>query len=84
MEKDITVYPNPVKTKLQVVIKEPLGQTVTLSVYDYFGRNLITYVGTIDWSSNPIQVDVSSLPTGMYILEVTSGGVTEVMKVIKI
>jgi serine protease AprX len=84
LEKDITVYPNPVKTKLQVVIKEPLGQTVTLSVYDYFGRNLITYVGSIDWSANPIQVDVSSLPTGLYILEVTSGGVSEVMKIIKI
>ena len=84
LEKDISVYPNPVKTKLQVVIKEPLGQTVTLSVSDYFGRNLINYVSTSDWSANPIQVDVSSLPSGMYILEVTSGGVSEVMKVIKI
>lgn len=84
LEKDISVYPNPVKTKLQVVIKEPLGQTVALSVSDYFGRNLIKYVGTSDWSSNPIQVDMSSLPTGMYILEVTSGGVSEVMKIIKI
>ncbi|NOS94406.1 MAG: S8 family serine peptidase [Cyclobacteriaceae bacterium] len=84
LTKEISIYPNPVKSLLLVLFKEPTGQPVTISLSDYFGRRLINYTGTTDWSANPLQVDVSSLPNGMYILEVTSGGITEVMKVMKI
>ncbi len=84
LTKEISIYPNPVKSMLQVLFKEPTGQSVTITLSDYFGRRLINYTGTTDWSANPLQVDVSSLPNGMYILEVTSGGLSEVMKVMKI
>jgi len=83
LNKEISIYPNPVKSRLQILLKEPTGQTITVSLSDYFGRRLINYTGTTDWSANPLEVEVSSLPNGMYILEVTSGGVIEVMKVIK-
>ncbi|MBI3220146.1 MAG: S8 family peptidase [Bacteroidetes bacterium] len=84
LTKDISIFPNPVQSQLQILFKEPTGKTIHVSLSDYFGRNLITQTVTTDWSTNPIHVDVSSLPSGMYILEVTGSGVSEVMKVIKI
>lgn len=82
LTKDISIFPNPVQSELRILLKEP-GQSMQVSVSDYFGRNLIQQTVTTDWSTNPIRVDVSSLPSGMYILEVVCGGMNEVMKVIK-
>lgn len=82
LTKDISIFPNPVQSELRILLKEP-GQSMQVSVSDYFGRMLIQQTVTTGWSTNPIRVDVSSLPCGMYILEVSSGSVNEVMKVIK-
>lgn len=83
LSKVVSVYPNPIQSKIQILFKEPLGQLVTISLSDYLGRNLIHSISTCDWSTNPIQLDVSSLPTGMYILEVTYDGSSEVHKLVK-
>ncbi len=81
--ESISIFPNPAKSSLKVLLKDPAGQPISISLSDYFGRNLLNATTTIDWTTNPIQLDISTLPNGMYILEVKSGDVSKVMKVVK-
>lgn len=74
----VNVYPNPVNDVLQVQLAATT-QSSSINVYDMSGRNVLVYnsVGSIS------MLDVSSLPPGVYILEVhTDKGISR-KKVIK-
>lgn len=84
LKDDISIFPNPVtNSKLNILIKEPLGQTVSISVYDLYAKRLLQTSTTVDWNTNPIQIDLSSIPNGIYILEISEGGKNVISKIIK-
>ncbi len=76
--KDIfIVYPNPVKDKLTIAIKEKVKQ-VTLKLYDSKGNKLYECFG-----NGEIILDMSSYASGLYILQVGIAGELKVVKVAK-
>jgi hypothetical protein len=71
-----TLWPNPVGPVLNVSSPEVLD---AVSVYDMNGRLLL------DLSSADVDggVDVSTLSSGMYLIEVKSAGSTQIKKFLK-
>jgi hypothetical protein len=68
------VYPNPTKDVLNVEIldmrcEDMRYETCDIAIYDVYGRNVSNLK-----SQNLISINVSHLPTGIYILRV--GGQT--------
>ena len=70
-------YPNPVDRTLVVV---PNGSNNQLSLQDIQGRMVTTQVNN---SSDAIQVDVSALPAGIYILKVSNEAGISQAKILK-
>ena len=56
-----TIYPNPASDKINIDVKGQLDYKVNL--YDMNGKLLIE-------SSNPLFLEVASLPMGSYLLEI--------------
>ena len=70
-------YPNPVSNILTVVPGQPKLQ---LSIRDLQGRTLTT---TSSYSGQPVQLDLSNFPSGMYILRVASESGSTLTKIVK-
>lgn len=64
---DINIYPNPVSTLLNVV-PEDLKSPYILQVFDALGRRLLSVGFT-----GVYQLGVATLPSGFYILRISSG-----------
>jgi serine protease AprX len=80
----VSVFPNPVSNQnLNILFKEPTGQSISLSIYDLYGKRLSDYTTSVTWNNNPIQYDFSLLPNGVYLLELKSTQSNLVVKVVK-
>lgn len=58
----LTVYPNPVS--IQLILENPLGGAVQFTLTDLTGKQLLTGNST----DLQIQLDLSGVPPGMYLL----------------
>ena len=74
--KPVKAYPNPVRDVLH--IENPDARIESVALYNLLGQK----VAEAKTGANVIDVDVSSLERGYYILE-TSGGNTSRMKIAK-
>jgi len=64
---DIKIYPNPVVDKLTISIAKPISQaTVTIFKYD----TTVVYHSNITTSNT--EIDMSSLPKGLYIVKIAT------------
>ena len=70
----ITVYPNPANEVVTVSFSEELFGEVQINVLDIRGRKLLTRNFQPRSGNQDFQVDVSSLVTGVYFLQVNQGG----------
>jgi serine protease AprX len=85
LEDEISIFPNPVtNSTVTILIKEPVGQLISATVYDYFGNKLLNNKSISDWKENPIKLDLSSIPNGLYVLEVASGKRIVTKKICKV
>lgn len=66
-EEGLTIYPNPTEGALNVVLDGAEGRH-SIAVFDFTGKmtNLVT-----EFDGNSTVLDLTSLPSGVYILEVT-------------
>ena len=84
--EDISIYPNPIFSSsgipLTISFKEPAG-SVSITFYDLFGRIVTDIKETLTQSNNPLRFDLSSLSSGLYILEVKSQKSNILMKIVK-
>ena len=78
----IMVFPNPVNDQLSVVIDLPALKTVELRLADSTGR--IWEQADYQGSNGNLQMDVSSLPPGLYFLMVKTNQGNSVWKVVKL
>jgi subtilisin family serine protease len=82
-QQNITVHPNPTDDVLHVTVTD--GEIARVEMFDMFGR--ITMVGTQNLASPPspeYTVDLSSLPSGLYLLRVTlTDGTVRNVKVVR-
>ncbi len=76
-ENKIEIYPNPTSELLHIKALEPLGQNVTIEVYDISGRRLYqTGNGAFEYAMSEHLIDVSAFEEGVYLLRVSdSSGV---------
>ena len=67
---DISYYPNPVTDKLMVSVKKP-SDRVHYSLTDVSGR--LVFKHSDKYTADPLEVNLTTVPSGVYILSVTSG-----------
>ena len=79
-ELEITIYPNPTKGVLQVVVTgmKP-NDAYNLNLYDMQGKQLLSKVGQPDKAL----LDIASYASGSYILRVQVGNKIKDFKIIK-
>ena len=65
-ETELSIYPNPTKGNLYVVM--PAAQTVDYSVFNLTGQRILA--GT---AAKTLRIDLSGLPKGLYVLQVVGG-----------
>lgn len=76
----VTAYPNPVENQITVNIMDGDEESATVTFFDLSGKKLITR--RIE-TCNPVQIDLSELSAGSYILYCRSGKNEESQKIIK-
>lgn len=79
-EQSIRVYPNPAKGYLMLHAVETHPE-MQLALYDLTGR--IVYRTSVEENSllQPMQVNISSVPSGVYLLELQAAGATITQRV---
>jgi hypothetical protein len=65
---DVTLYPVPAQTDLNVVVKSDKSVKTDLQVLDMSGRIVLRTNTQINKGNNNIKLDVSQLPGGQYML----------------
>lgn len=77
--RDIKVFPNPTAGELNIALNGYEGRSVTLDVYNTVGQLLHTE--RVDEVQNSTEIlDLSSVPSGMYLIRVSSEGLPAEMK----
>jgi hypothetical protein len=77
LERNFSVFPNPVNSELKLTSLTPLDHMI---IYDISGR--IVYQKTLSQQLN-ITVDVSQLNSGVYIMKVNKGKSSVIKRIIK-
>ena len=71
IQPEIKIYPNPVSNgKISIENTFQQGEEINLVIYDLLGRAMIS--SDFKANSNFIEVDVSSLKTGLFIIQLKS------------
>ncbi len=83
MKDDLDIFPNPTSKFLSISFKEPTNKIVTISLSNLFGQKISDKTITLTWDNNPLQYDCSSLPNGIYLLEVIGEWGSTVRKIVK-
>jgi uncharacterized secreted protein with C-terminal beta-propeller domain len=74
-EPPVRLLENPVRNgRLRLAIPPNAAGTATLSVFDVAGRNVAQYPALALWGRKWLDVPVGSLPSGGYILRVSTPG----------
>ena len=79
---DFSVYPNPANNYIFVAISNVKNEIVKVELNDILGNNVYSNIekSTIGYKSN---INISSLPSGIYLLKVQYLDVVKTVKVVK-
>ena len=67
----LSLYPNPAVNQLNFRLEGVNDETVTIEIYNAFGQLILTErYGNLNNESN---IDISALPSGMYIFNILTG-----------
>ncbi len=77
LDNPSTVFPNPAKDIVNISLSEVFDASkTTISLTNMVGQKVADF-------SNAGEVNVGHLPTGMYIMTITDGNITEVLELMK-
>jgi hypothetical protein len=65
------LFPNPAVSKVNLMVDAPQKDNLTIMVMDAVGRLVKTQRSFVDQGSNTLQVDVTGLAQGSYLIKVT-------------
>ncbi|HLP63583.1 DUF7619 domain-containing protein [Flavobacterium sp.] len=71
------VHPNPANDQLNIVLSQNLGSISSIKIIDALGKTILTQKGNY---SNTQTVDVNSIQSGIYFVEVTTDANSKVIK----
>ena len=77
ISESIKVYPNPVSDRLNLSMPNELSDNASFIINNILGQNVMR--GTLENN----QVDVNSLNTGIYFIQISSNGKNGVKRFIK-
>ncbi|MDP6853115.1 MAG: T9SS type A sorting domain-containing protein, partial [Candidatus Marinimicrobia bacterium] len=79
----ISAYPNPFNPELTIGVNIPLLQHTLISVIDLTGRNLEKiFEGNISPGAHTFSWEAGGYPSGVYLISVNSGPLTQTQKVL--
>jgi hypothetical protein len=79
----VTVYPNPTDLELNIDLKGYTDNPVSIYMYNMFGQT-VAVKHTDAAALNTVQMDVSNLPVGQYVIRVVSKGKKDVTKSVSV
>lgn len=80
----IYIYPNPATGDVvKIKVDAPPGQLAVLHVFSVQGSILMESEGVVSYVNNPIELDLSGLGAGLYILKVEIGNILKTVRLIK-
>ena len=65
---NVTLFPNPANEEVQIVFNQNISADVQIAVYDLVGRQVLVQ----DASNEVVSLNVASLPTGTYLVTISS------------
>jgi hypothetical protein len=78
----VVVFPNPASDYLNISFAEPLDAEVNLMLFDAQGKLFKSQV--IEAATSEIQLNFQDLPSGIYLLKLNKGKLSNVYKVVKL
>lgn len=63
------LYPNPTSDVLKAAIQAPAAESITFVVMDMMGKTISRQVSNVISGDNTININVSNLPSGSYLLK---------------
>ena len=66
----ISLYPNPVKEKLTVLINNTIQENISISIINMYGQSILSMNKLVAAGSTPINIEIANLPQGVYTLKV--------------
>ncbi len=65
------LFPNPTASKLNVLVDAPARDNINVQVMDALGRVVKTQRMTVDAGSNTLELNVTNLSAGSYLLKIS-------------
>lgn len=79
-ENNVSLFPNPASERITVTFFNPQNQALTFEVYDASGKPVKQlFRGAVIKGSNEFSFSASSLPTGIYFLQISGADNTNVL-----
>ncbi|MEQ9412259.1 MAG: T9SS type A sorting domain-containing protein, partial [Cyclobacteriaceae bacterium] len=81
----VYLFPNPsfgntVKLEMDV----PIGQKAIIHIYNLQGQLMLRSEGEINYSNNPVELDVSGIGSGLYLVKIESEGILRTIRLVKL
>ena len=71
--KVLQVFPNPSSGKISVLVEMEVSAEVSLSVMNMLGQQVLSTPSEQVWGRQKLEMDLSNLPEGAYLLRIVSG-----------
>ena len=80
---DIALWPNPVQNVINMSIKGKLNGQVNMSIVDMNGKVVTQSSNVVRSGNNQVQIDVTDLKPGMYMMQIGNGTQTTTRRFVK-
>ena len=77
------IYPNPASSVLHLKIALDQEQQIVVRIYDVAGKLMLNKTQTFSAGQQEMEMDISALPAGYYLAQVSTGAVNQTMKFVK-
>lgn len=81
--QSVAIYPNPVKTFMNILFKDSNQEDVTITILDVLGQPISSHYKKLNLQNNPIELDLSALAFGVYIVQIKSASQSLTSRIIK-
>lgn len=79
----VTIAPNPVVDMMNVAIESGLSGKFSMRMHDFTGKSVLSRSVEVHNGRNQFSENISHLPSGLYLLQITDGKRQRVVKVLK-